>query len=148
VRQTRTFATPLKAVAAKKTARNSRRPLRDVQHRSCFDDHRANRGISMKRLATALALCLAFTSMTAPAALAEQQAFRTVEARSFSTQELQQYGLSAADAAQVAAYQEQGYQVAVLTPEEAEQYQAGLTTSTWLIIGLVVIVVAVAVSSD
>jgi hypothetical protein len=108
------------------------------------------RGISMKRLATALALCLAFTSMTAPVALAEQQAasFRTVEARSFSTQELQQYGLSATDAAQVAAYQEQGYQVAVLTPEEADQYQAGLTTSTWLIIGLVVIVIAVAASSD
>ncbi|MGQ0534309.1 MAG: hypothetical protein ACT4OF_16695 [Caulobacteraceae bacterium] len=104
----------------------------------------------MKRLATAVALCLAFSTMAAPAALAQQQAasFRTAEALAFSEQELQQYGLSAADAAQVAAYQDQGYSVVVMTPEEAAQYQAGITTTQWLLIGLVVIVVAVAVSSN
>jgi hypothetical protein len=98
------------------------------------------------RLATALALSLAFTSMTAPAALAQQQTsqFRTVEPQTFTADELQRYGLSAEDAAQVQAYQEQGYQVAVLTPDEAEQYTGGLSTRTWLIIGLVVVVIAVA----
>lgn len=99
----------------------------------------------MKRLATALALALAF-STAAPAAFAETQAFRTAEAQTFSQQDLQQYGLSAADAAQVAAYQEQGYNVVVMSPEEAEQYQAGLSTTHWLLIGLLVIVVAVAVA--
>jgi len=102
------------------------------------------------RLATAVALSLAFTQLAAPAAYAQQAAssFRTAEARSFSTDELQAYGLSATDAAQVAALQTQGYEVKVLTPEEAEQYQAGMSTRTWLLIGLAVVVVAVAVSSD
>lgn len=101
------------------------------------------------RIATALALSLAFTSMAAPAALAEQTtAFRTVEAQAFTAAELQQYGLGADDAAQVAALQEQGYQVQVMTPEEADQVQAGLSTRTWLIIGLVVVVVAVAATAD
>jgi hypothetical protein len=33
-----------------------------------------------------------------------------------------------------------------MTPEEAQQYQAGITNTQWLLIGLLVIVVAVAVS--
>lgn len=96
----------------------------------------------MKRLATALAITFALS--TAPAAFAEE--FRTAEPQAFSQQELQQYGLSEADAAQVAAYQEQGYQVVVMTPEEAAQYEAGITGTQWLLIGLLVVVVAVAVS--
>jgi hypothetical protein len=101
------------------------------------------------RLATALALSLAFTQVAAPAAFAQQTSqFRTVEAQTFTVDELQRYGLSAEDAARVQAYQEQGYQVAVLTPEEAEQYGAGWSTNTWLIIGLVVVVIAVAAASD
>jgi len=98
----------------------------------------------MKRLATTLALAFALSAV-APAAFAEEQ-FRTAEPQAFSQQELQQYGLSEADAAQVAAYQAQGYQVVVMSPEEAEQYQAGITTTQWLLIGLLVVVVAVAVS--
>lgn len=98
----------------------------------------------MKRIATAVAFALAL-SAAAPA-FAEEQAFRTVEAQSFTQQDLQQYGLSQADAAQVAAYQEQGYQVVVMSPEEAQQYQAGITGTQWLLIGLLVVVVAVAVS--
>ena len=98
----------------------------------------------MKRLATALAFALALSTV-APAAFAEP-AFRTAEAQTFSQQDLQQYGLSAADAAQVAAYQEQGYSVVVMSPEEAQQYQAGITSTQWLLIGLLVVVVAVAVS--
>lgn len=98
----------------------------------------------MKRIATALAFALALSSV-APSAFAEEQ-FRAPEAQTFSQQELQQYGLSASDAAQVAAYQEQGYNVVVMSPEEAQQYQAGITSTQWLLIGLLVVVVAVAVS--
>jgi hypothetical protein len=98
----------------------------------------------MKRLATALAFAFAFSTV-APSAFAEQ-AFRTTEAQTFSQQELQQYGLSATDAAQVAAYQEQGYNVVVMSEEEAQQYQAGITNTQWLLIGLLVVVVVVAVS--
>ena len=97
----------------------------------------------MKRLATAVAFALALSTV-APAALAEE--FRSAEPQAFSQTELQQYGLSQADAAQVAAYQEQGYNVVVMTPEEAQQYQAGITSTQWLLIGLLVVVVAVAVS--
>lgn len=100
------------------------------------------------RLASVLALSLAFTQVAAPAAFAQEPAFRSVEARTFSAEELQRYGLSAEDAAQVRAYQDQGYAVQVMTPEEASQYTGGLTRNTWLIIGLVVVVVAVAVASD
>lgn len=97
----------------------------------------------MKRFATAAALAFALSTV-APVAFAEE--FRSAEPQAFSQQELQQYGLSQAGAAQVAAYQEQGYQVVVMSPEEAEQYQAGITTTQWLLIGLLVVVVAVAVS--
>lgn len=97
----------------------------------------------MKRLATALAFALALSTV-APSAFAEE--FRAPEAQTFTQQELQQYGLSASDAAQVAAYQEQGYNVVVMSPEEAQQYQAGITSTQWLLIGLLVVVVAVAVS--
>ncbi|MEZ5959115.1 MAG: hypothetical protein R3C30_01640 [Hyphomonadaceae bacterium] len=99
----------------------------------------------MKRLATAVALAFALSTV-APVAFAETQAFRTTEAQSFSQQDLQQYGLNEADAAQVAAYQEQGYSVVVMSEEEAQQYQAGITSTQWLLIGLLVIVVAVAVA--
>lgn len=100
----------------------------------------------MKRFATAVALAFALSTASVSGAFAEQQAFRTAEAQAFSQRDLQQYGLSEADAAQVAAYQDQGYQVVVMSPEEAQQYQAGITGTQWLLIGLLVIVVAVAVA--
>jgi hypothetical protein len=99
----------------------------------------------MKRLVTAVAMAFALSTV-APAAFAETQTFRTAEAQAFSQQDLQQYGLTAADAAQVAALQDQGYQVVVMSPAEAEHYQAGLSTTHWLLIGLLVVVVAVAVA--
>lgn len=103
------------------------------------------------RTATAIALCLAFTQVAVPSALARDtaQQFRTVEARSFSQDELQRYGLSAHDAAQVGAYQDAGYQVQVMTPEEASQVTGGqFSNSQWLVIGLIVIVIVVAVAAD
>ncbi|MGE0596263.1 MAG: hypothetical protein AB7P07_07855 [Hyphomonadaceae bacterium] len=98
--------------------------------------------------ASALALSLAVSSVAAPAAFAsEQTQFRSVEAQTFSTADLQRYGLSADDATQVAAYQDQGYQVQVITQEEAEQQYAGqFSDSQWLVIGLIVVVVVVAVA--
>jgi hypothetical protein len=101
------------------------------------------------RLATALALSLAFTQIAAMPAFAEQPShFRTAAPQTFSTEDLQRYGLSASDAATVHGYQDRGYQVVVMTPEQARQYQAGWSTNTWLIVGLVVIVVAVAVANN
>jgi len=101
-------------------------------------------------VATALALSLAFSQVAAPAALAgEASAFRTVEAQTFTQSELQQYGLSAADAQQVAAYQDAGYQVQVVSAEEAEQMTGGqFSSNQWLVIGIIVLVVVVAVAAD
>jgi flagellar basal body-associated protein FliL len=98
-------------------------------------------------LTSALALSLAFASVSAPAAFAQEpaQQFRSVEAQTFSTDELQRYGLSVQDADQVAAYQAAGYTVQTITPEEAAQMNAGqFSNSQWLIIGLVVLIVVVA----
>lgn len=103
------------------------------------------------RAATAVALALAFTQVTAPAAMAEQTAaqFRSAEAQAFSQADLQRYGLSAADAAQVDAYQQAGYQVQVISQEEAERQYAGqFSNSQWLVIGLIVVVVIVAVAAS
>jgi len=98
------------------------------------------------RLASALALSLAFTSVSAPVAFSQEPSsqFRSVEARTFSNDELQRYGLSADDASAVSAYQDAGYTVQTITAEEAAQYNAGqFTNRQWLVIGLVVIVVVV-----
>ncbi len=99
------------------------------------------------RLATALALSFALTAT--PVALAEQQAaqFRSVAPQSFSAEDLRAYGLSANDATQVAELQRQGYQVRVLSAEEAAQYSGGMSNRTWWIIGAVV-VIAVVLASD
>lgn len=100
-------------------------------------------------IASVLAISLAFSSFGASGALAQEAAqFRTVEPRSFSTEDLQRYGLNAEDAAQVRALQEQGYQVRVLTPEEASQYSGGLSNRTWWIIGGIVVVAAIVAASN
>lgn len=99
------------------------------------------------RLPAAIALGFALTQVAVPFAFAETPAsqFRSVEAQSFNADELARYGLSDVEAAQVRAYQEQGYEIQLLTPEEAEAYNAGLTNNNVLaIIGLVAIVVVVA----
>ena len=109
----------------------------------------------MKSLfAGALALCLGFTQFAAaPAFAAEASAqFRTVAPQSFSSEDLQRYGLSADEAAKVQALQEQGHEVLVLTPEQARHYTAGESSDhhhhLWLLGALVIIVVAVAVAVD
>jgi hypothetical protein len=93
------------------------------------------------------AAAFAFSLAVAPA-YAEQAQFRTAAPQVFTAQELQSYGLSAEATQRATALQDQGYQIRVLTPEEADQYQAGITDNQWLLIGILagVIVIAVAVA--
>jgi hypothetical protein len=104
--------------------------------------------MKLRAIAAALALSFAATQVAVPAAYAETS-FRSVEAQTFSQAELQRYGLSADDASQVAAYQDAGYQVQVVSAEEAAQMTGGqFSQNQWLVIGIVVLVIVVAVSVD
>ncbi|HAY07334.1 MAG TPA: hypothetical protein PKV67_09400 [Hyphomonas sp.] len=99
------------------------------------------------RLPAAIALGFALSQIAAPLAMAQAPAsqFRSVPAQTFSDSELARYGLTEAETAEVRAYEEQGYHVQVLTPEEAEAYNAGLSNNNILaLIGLVAIVVVIA----
>lgn len=93
------------------------------------------------------AAALAFALATAPA-YAETAQFRSAAPQTFSAQELQSYGLSAEASNRAMALQEQGYEVRVLSQEEASQYQAGITDNQWLLLGILagVIIIAVAVA--
>jgi hypothetical protein len=116
-------------------------------HNDGFVSTTAEEMLMKTRLPAAIALGFALTQVAVPFAFAETPAsqFRSVEAQSFNADELARYGLNEAEAAQVRAYQEQGYEIQLLTPEEAEAYNAGLTNNNVLaIIGLVAIVVVVA----
>jgi hypothetical protein len=105
---------------------------------------------TMKSLVSAIALSFALATVATPAAYAQDAAasFRTAAPQSFSSAELQQYGLDAASTQRAMDLQAQGYEIRVLTPEEAAQYQSGITDNQWLMIGILaaVIVIAVAVS--
>jgi hypothetical protein len=96
----------------------------------------------------ALGLVLAGTSL-APAAYAEQAAatFRSATPQTFTAADLEKYGLDKAAAARAEALQKQGYEVKVLSREEAAKYQAGITDNQWLLLGILagVIIIAVAV---
>jgi Flp pilus assembly protein TadB len=98
----------------------------------------------MNRFAVALAMSAAL--ITAPA-FAETQ-FRSATPQTFTAQELRAYGLDQAASDRAVALQEQGYEVRVLSEEEAAQYQAGITDNQWLLLGILagVIVIAVVVA--
>lgn len=102
------------------------------------------------RIVGAVALAFALAQLTAAPAYAEQAAaqFRTAAPQAFTAQDLQSYGLSTEASERATALQAQGYEIRVLSHEEAAQYQAGITDNQWLLIGILaaVIVVAVAVS--
>lgn len=104
----------------------------------------------MKSFVKAVALSFALASFAAmPVAYAEDAAsFRTAAPQTFSADELQQYGLDAAATERAMQLQDQGYEIRVLSAEEAQQYQAGITDNQWIWIGILVgvIVIAVAVS--
>jgi hypothetical protein len=102
-------------------------------------------------LASATALCFALTQVAVAPAMAEApSAFRTAPAQSFTQSDLERFGLSASDAAQVHAYQQAGYQVQVLSADEAQSYRAGQYThdTMWIVIGAIVLVVLVAAAVD
>jgi Flp pilus assembly protein TadB len=98
----------------------------------------------MTRFAVALAMSAAL--ITAPA-FAETQ-FRSAAPQTFTAQDLQAYGLDQAATDRAVALQEQGYEIRVLSEEEAAQYQAGITDNQWIWLGILagVIVIAVAVA--
>ncbi|MBL8545090.1 MAG: hypothetical protein JNL81_01425 [Hyphomonadaceae bacterium] len=92
------------------------------------------------------AAALAFALATAPA-YAEQAQFRSAAPQTFTAQELQSYGLGADASNRAMELQNQGYEVRVLSEEEAADYQAGITDNQWLLLGILagVVVIAVAV---
>jgi hypothetical protein len=98
------------------------------------------------RILGAVALAFAFSQVAVMPAYAEQAQFRTAAPQAFSQTDLQSYGLSADASARAAALQEQGYEIRVLSHEEAEQYQAGITDNQWLLIGILAAVVVIAVA--
>jgi len=100
-------------------------------------------------LVTALTAALALSQISISTASAEPTHFRTVAAQAFSQQDLQRYGLSSADASQLAQLQAQGYHVEVMTPAEAHRIYGGQwSQGTWIAIGVIaLIVIAVSVSN-
>lgn len=72
--------------------------------------------------------------------------FRSVEAQTFTTQDLQNFGLTEQEAARGVDLQAKGYRLVALTQEEAKAYQAGAITQTdWILIGIgVLIILAIA----
>lgn len=100
-------------------------------------------------LVSVLALGFGLAQLAAMPAYAEPAAaqFRTVEAQQFSADDLQKYGMTSEDAAKAVNLQDNGYQIRVLSGEEAQAYRAGFSDNEWLLIGILagVIVIAVAV---
>lgn len=94
----------------------------------------------------ALALGLALSQFGVSAAYAEPVPapahFRTVQPQTFSTEDLQRFGLDAVATARAEALQSQGYRILALTPEEADAYRAGdYSQQTWIFIGVAVLVI-------
>jgi hypothetical protein len=98
----------------------------------------------------ALAASLAFGQIAVSSASAEAAHFRSAPAQTFSQADLQSYGLSADQAARGVALQQQGYHVQVMTQDEAQRVYGGqMSTKTWIIIGVVaLVVIAVAAASN
>lgn len=100
--------------------------------------------------AAAIAATFVLGQFAAMPAYAEQPAaqFRTATPQTFTSQELQQYGLDAQASDRAVALQQQGYEVKVLSKDEAAKYQAGITDNQWLLLGILagVVVIAVAVA--
>ena len=104
----------------------------------------------MKPFYLALAAALALSQVAVSTASAETTQFRSAPAQTFSQADLQRYGLTSEQAARGAELQRQGYHVQVMTQEEAQRVYGGqMSQNTWIIIGVVaLIVIAVAVSSN
>ncbi len=99
------------------------------------------------RIAIAAAVALGSVNAAAAPAFAGDAHFRTATPQAFTAQDLQNYGLSADKAKDVIALQDKGYKVQVMSKEEARQYRAGLTDSTWLVLGAAAVVIIVVAAS-
>lgn len=86
--------------------------------------------------------------MPAYAKEAEATQFRTAAPTQFSAEDLQRYGLDASATDRAMQLQKDGYEIRVLSGEEAAKYKAGITDNQWLLLGILagVIVIAVAVA--
>lgn len=96
------------------------------------------------RFITALAMSAALTAAAIAPSYAEAP-FRSAAPQSFSAEDLHAYGLNEEAASRAIALQEQGYEIHVLSEEEAAGYQAGITDTQWLLIGILAGVIVIAV---
>jgi hypothetical protein len=117
-----------------------------AQFRSVLQ-HLAKAHIMKSPIYLALAASLALSQVAISTASAET--FRTAAPQSFSSSDMQRYGLTSEQTTQAEALQRQGYHVQVMTQAEAQRVYGGqMSTNTWMIIGVVaLIVIAVSVSN-
>ena len=130
-----------------------RRPLALAPERvPAANIHSFAKGQIMKPFYLALAASLALSQVAISTASAETASthFRSAPAQTFSQADMQRYGLTSEQAARGAELQRQGYHVQVMTQEEAQRVYGGqMSQNTWIIIGVVaLIVIAVAVSNN
>ena len=104
----------------------------------------------MKKTPFYLALAAALAMSQVAISTASAETFRTAAPQSFSSQDLQRYGLTSEQVVQAEALQRQGYHVQVMTQAEAQRVYGGhMSTHTWMIIGVVaLVVIAVSVAND
>jgi hypothetical protein len=103
---------------------------------------------NLMRVRSICAIAAALTmGLAAVPAYADEPAteFRSAAPQTFTADDMQLYGLSEREAARAMELQAQGYQIVVLTPEEAQAYTAGITQTEWILIGIgVLIILAIA----
>lgn len=95
--------------------------------------------------AAAAALAIA---QTAYAETPSRPAFHSPAPSAFSQSDIASYKLDAETAAKAEQYRKDGYQVMALTPDKLEASKAGLNNTTWIIIGVVALVVIIAVAAS
>jgi hypothetical protein len=99
------------------------------------------------RITIAAAIALGLVNAVVTPAFAGEAHFRSAAPQAFTAQDLQNYGLNADKAKDVLALQDKGYKVQVMSKEEAQQYRAGLSDNTWLILGAAAVVIIVVAAS-
>jgi hypothetical protein len=98
----------------------------------------------MKAISVGAAAAAMLLSQAAYAEAAAQAGFRTPEATPFTEEDIADFQVDAATAETMQEYRDAGYQVVALRADELEDGKAGLSSTTWIIIGVVALVVIVA----
>jgi hypothetical protein len=96
----------------------------------------------MKRICASAAAAAMLLGQTAYAA-AEADSFRSPAPTPFTDEDIASFQLDAADAAKAEELRDAGYQVVALSVDELDAEKAGLSSTTWIIIGVVAIVILV-----